>query len=101
MNRLNASVHGKAFKRFGRRLNVIPSIEKSSEGRLHYHLVLQDPYPDDPQRTKALIEEQWGRTCFGYRQTHVHWQIDRGWTDYITKLRTASDGIDWENYHWN
>jgi len=101
MNRLNASVYGKAFKRFGKRLNVIPSIEKSTEGRLHYHLILQNPYPADPQKVKALIEEQWSKTLFGYRQTHIHWRIDHGWTDYITKLRSTGDGIDWECYHWN
>ena len=100
MNRLNASVYGNAFKRFGRRLNIIPAIEKSSDGR-HYHLILQNPYPEDPQRTKALIEEQWSKTRFGHSQTHLHWPLDHGWSDYITKLRSTGDGIDWECYHWN
>jgi hypothetical protein len=101
LNRVNGEVFGKAFKRFGKRLNVIPALEKSPTDRLHYHLILQSPYPDDPQKAKALIERAWTETRFGYQQTHVHPGIDHGWTDYITKFKSASDGIDWENYHWN
>jgi len=43
MNRLNSSVYGKRFKRFGQRLNVVPVLERSSTNRLHYHLILQNP----------------------------------------------------------
>ncbi len=99
MNRLNSSVFGKAYQRFQKRLRVIPVLERSSTNRLHYHLILQSPYPHDPIKAVALIEDEWGKTRFGYRQTHVHQQIDHGWTDYITK--SASDGVDWENYHWS
>ena len=100
MNRVNRATYGKAFQRFGRRLNVIPSLESSSSNRLHYHLILQSPCPEDPNRAEQLIEYAWTSTRYGYQQTHVHHQIDHGWTDYITKLKTASDGIDWENFHW-
>jgi hypothetical protein len=99
MNVLNREVFGKGFKRFGSRLNVVPALEKSPTSRLHYHMVLQNPYPENPDKFERMIDEAWDKTRFGYRETHVHRHIDHGWTNYITK--TASDGIDWENYHWN
>ena len=99
MNRLNGSVFGKRFKRFGQRLNVVPVLERSSTNRLHYHLILQNPYPTDPATFTRLIESEWAKTRFGYVQSHIDEQIDHGWTKYITK--SASDGVDWENYHWS
>jgi len=101
LNRLNSSVYGKRFKRFGVKLNVVPVLERSSTGRIHYHLILQNPFPSDSARFCDLIETEWAKTHFGFIQTHVDEQIDHGWTDYITKFKTASDGVDWENYHWN
>ena len=101
LNRLNSEVLGKRFKRFGTRLNVVPVLERSHAGRLHYHLVLENPFPDDPLRSDALIEQEWTKTRFGYRETHIDHQIDQGWVRYITKSKDASDGIDWDNFHWN
>ena len=98
MNRLNSSVYGKRFKRFGQRLNVVPVLERSSTNRLHYHLILQNPYPKDPATFTRLIESEWAKTRFGYVQSHIDEQIDHGWTDYITK--SAGDGTDWGNFHW-
>jgi hypothetical protein len=76
-------------------------LERSLSHRLHYHLVLQNPYPENPATFSRLVEALWSKTQFGYVQSHIDQQIDRGWTHYITKFKTASDGIDWENYHWN
>lgn len=101
MNRLNYSVFGKRFQKYGTRLNVVPVLERSSTNRLHYHVTIQNPYPDNPAAFTRLIESEWAKTRFGYVQTHIDELIDHGWTDYITKSKTASDGIDWENYHWS
>lgn len=108
LNLLNSEVFGKRFRRFGKRLNVIPSLERSSSGRLHYHLVLQKPvsrYPEMAQDADKefleLIDNCWKRTDFGYEHTHIHHQIDSGWTDYISKTAHAGDGIDWQNHTWN
>jgi hypothetical protein len=101
LNRLNSVVYGKRFKRFGVRLNVVPVLERSSTDRIHYHLILQNPFLDDSEGFCRLIEAQWVKTHFGHIQTHVDHGIDHGWTDYITKFKSASDGIDWENYHWS
>ena len=108
LNLLNTEVYGKRFKRFSKRLNVIPSLERSSSGRLHFHLLLQKPVsrhpemgPDADKAFLALIESCWKRTPFGYDQIHIHDRIDHGWTDYITKNANAGDGIDWQNHTWN
>lgn len=101
LNRLNSAVYGKRFKRFGMKLNIVPVIERSPSGRFHYHLILQNPFRSDSARFCDLIETEWAKTHFGFLQTHVDEQIDHGWTDYITKFKSASDGVDWENYHWN
>jgi hypothetical protein len=76
-------------------------LERSHAGRLHYHLVLENPFPDDPLRSDTLIEQEWTKTRFGYRETHIDHKIDQGWVRYITKSKDASDGIDWDNFHWN
>ena len=101
LNLMNFRVYGKRFRRFGKKLNVIPTLERSLSHRLHYHLILQNPYPENPATFSRLVEALWSKTQFGYVQSHIDQQIDQGWTDYITKFKTASDGIDWENYHWN
>jgi len=76
-------------------------LNRGNLNRLHYHLILQNPYPDDPGAFSRLIESEWAKTRFGYVQSHIDELIDHGWIDYITKFRTASDDIDWANYHWN
>ena len=108
LNLLNTEVYGKRFKRFGKRLNVIPALERSSSGRLHYHLVLQKPQSRHPEMAQdadkaflSLVENCWKRTPFGYEQIHIHEQVDHGWTDYITKNANTGDGIDWLNRTWN
>lgn len=100
MNQLNGAVFGKRFRRFGARLKVIPFLERSSSGRLHYHLVLENPFPASPDSFERLIEATWSQTPFGYYHAYVDQQIDHGWTDYISKTKTASDGLDGENYYW-
>ena len=101
LNRLNTEIYGKRFRRFGKKLKVFPSLERSSSNRLHYHLVLENPYPSNPDTFIRLIEVCWSQTKFGYQQVHVHQQIDHGWSDYITKSQSASDGVDWLNVHSN
>ena len=101
LNKINNIVYAKRFKRFGKKLNVIPVLEKSLCGRYHYHLILLSPSHIFTKTFSSLLTGEWEKTYFGYRQSHIHNEIDVGWTYYITKFKSASDGIDWENYHWN
>ena len=79
------------------------TIQTDSEGgsKRWIRSILQNPYPENPATFSRLVEALWSKTQFGYVQSHIDQQIDQGWTHYITKFKTASDGIDWENYHWN
>lgn len=100
MNLLNRKVYGSRFKRFGVRINVIPSIEVSRDGRIHYHLIIKRPKEKDPSEFFRMINELWAKTKFGYRHNHFHPSIDQGWIGYITKSRFERDEIDWNNFYW-
>ena len=102
LNRLNKSVLGNAFHRYGKTIGVIPVMEKSKEGRLHYHLVVDNPYPTKQFEFEWAIKKCWLKTKWGYEEVHVHRIIDEGWIEYITKFATKNDladAIDWINYY--
>ncbi len=99
LNCLNRERYGKAFTRFGTRLRVIPMLECSSSGRLHYHLALESPVPNNSLQAESLIRREWIKTRFGHREIHVSHEIDDGWIRYITKMPDAGDGIDWMNFN--
>ena len=40
MNLLNKKIYGNSHRRFKKSISVIPVLEKSVEGRFHYHLTL-------------------------------------------------------------
>ena len=52
LNLMNAEHYGNNFKRKNKRLSVIPSIEKSHSGRLHYHLTIKMPDPSLAERLR-------------------------------------------------
>ena len=100
MNVLNRKVYKQQFKRFNKRLNVIPIIENSYKDRLHLHIILNIPKNIDRNDYINLIKETWNNTDFGYREIDIQPIIDLGWTEYITKFKTSHDDVDWENLHW-
>ena len=97
LNRLNTQVYGKSFRRFGKRLRVVSAYEYSATGRLHYHLALENPFPESPDTFERLIRANWAMCPYAYQQVHVHQKIDSGWINYITKSRSAGDSVDWLN----
>jgi hypothetical protein len=97
LNILNKKCFGNAFKRFDKRLKVFPSLERSSTGRWHYHLVLENPFPSNPMKFERMIESAWFKTSYKHRRIHIDRNIDRGWGDYITKFDHRDNEIDWEN----
>jgi len=98
LNVLNKRCFGNSFKRFNKKLRVIPVLEKSSNGRFHYHLTLQNPYPENPYKFESMINHTWFKTNYGYRHIHIHRNINEGWNDYITKFNTRDDEVDWINF---
>jgi adenine-specific DNA methylase len=97
LNLLNSKCYGNGFKRYGKRLKVIPVLENSKNNRLHYHLTIQNPFPNDLTRFIYLINSCWMKTKFGHSHTHIHENIDKGWIDYKTKFRNEKDEVDWLN----
>jgi hypothetical protein len=100
MNVLNRKVYKQQFKRFNKRLNVIPVIENSYKDRIHLHLILSIPENFHHDDYIYLIKETWNNTNYGYREVDVKPIINSGWTEYITKFKTSHDDVDWENLHW-
>ena len=101
MNRLNAAVYGKRFRRFNKRLSVFVVRENSADVRHHLHLMLERPPYICVDDFRYLIFTCWSKTQFGHFNVKVDEAYDlSGWTDYILKHKTKSnwyDAIDWEN----
>jgi hypothetical protein len=97
MNVLTKKVFGNTGVRFGRRIEVIPVIERSSAGRLHYHIAMKVPESVEIDRFEALVEESWKKSRFGYRELKIERELDDGWIDYMTKPKNWNE-VDWQNY---
>ena len=95
MSRLNQKTYGNAFRRYGKRLQVLPVLERSRDSRLHYHAFLEDPY-DNISRLRAVVWDAWSKTRWGYGQFDLQPVYSDGWLDYIMKSGRL-DAIDVEN----
>ena len=102
MNRLNQSVFGKGFTRYGKRLSVVSVIEGNSFIRFHIHMTLEKPIHLDLDEFRNLIIKSWAKTKFGYHDVEIK-PIDNyfGWFDYKLKNRSKGEGlqssVDWDN----
>jgi len=98
LNLLNKKTYGNASHRYGKKLAVITVLETSFSGRLHCHLAINNPNPDNPIYFENLIESLWKKTRWGYSENNIQHNANSGWINYITKLN-PQDEVDWENYH--
>jgi len=98
LNRLNRTCFSNAFSRGGKRISVMPVLEKSYDGRLHYHLTIINPYPDNAEFFVQSIRDCWQKILFADSQVDIKpvYDIDN-WHSYITKGKKPN--IDWENFH--
>jgi len=102
LNRVNQSVFGKGFLRYGKRLSVIPVTEGNAVIRLHIHMTLERPEHMNLGEFERLISECWSKTKFGYNDIQIK-PIDHyeGWMGYILKNKSKSEGlqssVDWDN----
>jgi len=99
---LSRRVLGKPASRFGMRVRMIPVQERSKEGRLHYHVLIDCPRAELQDAFPALIQDIWVRTQWGHRQNDIQADADDGFKFYISKLRDKpdyADAVDWANYH--
>ena len=100
LNRLARSCYGNAARRYGKKIEVIPSLERSRDGRLHYHLTIRNP-GIHPLRFRIKIKECWMKTRWSDPSIDIQnaWDV-AGWNNYLTKSTDRKSAhIDWENYH--
>ena len=109
-NRLNQTVFGNSYKRYGKRLKMLVVIEGGVGGvRYHHHTVIQTPpefvYSSLKTKTKLVIHP-WKKTTWGYQVNDVRYPEKEvgdveGWIDYISKTRSKqtdlNTSVDWLN----
>lgn len=101
LNVINKKVYKNGFTRYGKRLQIFPVLEKSLGDRLHYHLAIERPRDMDLHEFQNMIRSEWIETRFGHREIQIESSINQGWINYITKFRSYTDQVDWENVHLN
>lgn len=94
LNTLNKRIYGGDSGR----LRVFPVLERKTGGRWHYHLALENVYPN-VWDFDLLVRNVWKNTDWGYKESKIEHAIDPGWLYYITKFENRDDTFDWQNYH--
>jgi hypothetical protein len=103
MNLLNRVVYGAAFRRFGKRLRVLPVLEKGEIrasalrswergefGRWHIHCAVELPEHLDAVALEKLIRSCWAKVELGYGRILVRDGTNAGWIGYMLKHRQKS-----------
>jgi hypothetical protein len=108
VNLLNRAVYGAAFRRYGKRLRVLPVLEKGEvhtsalrswergrSGRWHIHCAIELPVHLDAIALEKLIRNCWAKVELGYGRILVRDGANTGWINYMLKDRqkSAFDGL--------
>jgi hypothetical protein len=106
INLLNRAVYGSAVRRHGKRLRVLPVLEKGEMravalrswerggcGRWHVHCAIELPSHVDAITLEDLIRACWTKVEWGYGQILVRDSADAGWVSYMLK-RTQKSQFD-------
>ena len=104
MNLLNRAVYGAAFRRHGKRLRVLPVLEKGevraralrswdrgTSGRWHIHCAIELPSHFDGIALENLIRDCWVKVEWGYGRILVRDGANAGWINYMLKDRQKSE----------
>ena len=104
MNLLNKAVYGSAFRRHGKRLRVLPVLEKGEVrarslrrwergtlGRFHIHSAIELPPHFDAVALETLIGDCWAKVELGHRRILVRDGANAGWINYMLKDRQKSE----------
>ena len=104
MNLLNKAVYGSAFRRHGKRLRVLPVLEKGevrarslrrwergTSGRFHIHCAIELPPHFDAFALETLIGDCWAKVESGHRRILVRDGANAGWINYMLKDRQKSE----------
>jgi hypothetical protein len=105
MNMLNRRIYNSAFRHHGKRLRVIPILEKSEDGRWHYHVAIEPPEFMEAESFGNIAMVIWLGTFLGYGHGEISASVDAGWSAYMAKRRGKSglegyfDSIDTEAFY--
>ena len=104
MNLLNRAVYGAAFRRYGKRLRVLPILEKGevrarslrpcergTSGRWHIHCAIELPSHFDAVVLENLICVCWAKVEWGHGRILVRDGANAGWIGYMLKDRQKSE----------
>ena len=96
MNLLNRAVYGAAFRRYCKRLRVLPVLEKGevraralrswergTSGRWHIHCAIELPSHFDAVALENLICDCWAKVEWGHGRILVRDGANAGWIDYM------------------
>ena len=111
--RLNYACYKHAYKRYGKRINIVSALEGGRadglrenrpsydrEKRLHTHLLLQLPSHMLFDDFQALIWKSWLGTDFGYVEGKIE-PIKTKYHSASYNVKTTLDAIDLENTYFN
>ena len=97
-------VYGAAFRRYGKRLRVLPVLEKGevsagalrswergTSGRWHIHCAIELPAHVDAISLEKLIRRCWAKVELGYGRILVRDGANAGWISYMLKCRQKSE----------
>jgi hypothetical protein len=103
MKLLNRAVFGAAFRRHGKRLRVLPVLEKgevysssfrlggrASFGRWHIHCAIELPTHLNAVGLEKLIRHCWANVELGHGRILVRGGANPGWINYMLKARQKS-----------
>lgn len=103
MNLLNRAVFGAAFRRYGKRLRVLPVLEKGevrdlalrawergTSGRWHIHCAIELPTHFDAIALERLVRVCWAQVEWACGRILVRDGANKGWIDYMLKGRQKS-----------
>jgi hypothetical protein len=104
MNLLNRAVYGAAFRRYSKRLRVLPVLEKGevraralrpwqrgTSGRWHIHCAIELPLHFDAVALESLICDCWAKVEWGHGRILVRDGANAGWINYMLKDRQKSE----------
>jgi hypothetical protein len=104
MNLLNRAVYGSAFRRHGKRLRVLPVLEKGEihgrtlhscergrSGRWHIHAAIELPCHLGAVALEKLIRACWANVELGCGRIMVRDRADAGWINYMLKNSQKSE----------
>jgi len=103
-NLINRAVYGAAFRRYGKRLRVLPILEKGevraralrsweggASGRWHIHCAIELPLHFDAVSLERLIRTCWAKVEWACGRILVRNRANVGWINYMLKDRQKSE----------